>query len=109
MGPDTEEWVVYQLPKSVSHGQASRIRDPRKAWPAVQKFLAALTQSTLDPSVLLMCLQIEPLEVAAARIDEARRRFGPVTEQSRDLVWTLDETQLSSAIDFALDDDKFPR
>ena len=106
---DVEEWVVYHLPKSVSHGQASRIRDPRKAWPAVQKFLTALTQVTLDPRVLLMCLEIEPLEVAAARIDEARRRFGPETAQSPTLVWTLSETQLASAIDFALDDDKFPR
>jgi hypothetical protein len=109
MTADVEEWVVYHLPKSVSHGQASRIRDPRKAWPAVQKFLTALTQVTLDPRVLLMCLEIEPLEVAAARIDEARRRFGPETAQSPTLVWTLNETQLTSAIDFALDDDKFPR
>jgi hypothetical protein len=109
MSADAEEWVVYQLPKSVSHGQVSRIRDPRKAWPAVQKFMTSLTRATLNPRITLTCLQTEPREVAAARTDEARRCFGPETEQGRTSVWTLSEAQLTPAIDFALDDDKFPR
>jgi hypothetical protein len=109
MSTDAEEWVVYQLPKSVSHGQASRIRDPRKAWPAVQKFMTALTRSTLGPHVTLTCLRTEPREVAAARIEEARRCFGPETEHGQTSVWRLSAAQLTSAIDFALDDDKFPR
>jgi len=109
MSAAVEEWVTYHLPKSVSHGQASRIRDPRKAWPAIEEFLATLTQATLHPHIFLMCLPIQPPEVVAARIDEARRCFGPETAHGPNSMWTLDVSQLTSAIDFALDDDKFPR
>src|SRR5829696_9695562 len=110
MDADADEWVVYKLPKSSSHGQASRIRDPRKAWPVVQRFIATLTRATLGPRVTLTCLQGEPRDVTVAKIEEARRCFGAETGQSGGFPsWTLNEAQLPSAIQFALDGDKLPK
>jgi hypothetical protein len=115
MSVDATEWVVYEPPKSVAFGHQSRIRDARRAWPMVQQFMAALTRFTLGNRIALGCLKAEPQtsDVAATRIEQARRCFGPETEQ-RGLHrthpnWTLSESQLPSAIEFALDDDKFPK
>lgn len=109
MDADADEWVVYRLPKSSSHGQASSIRDPRKAWPLVQRFIAALTRATLGPRITLTCLQGEPRNVTVAKIEEARRCFGAEAGPSGGFPsWTLSEAQFPSAIQFALDDDKLP-
>jgi hypothetical protein len=110
MDADAAEWVVYRLPKPSSHGQASRIRDPRKAWPVVQRFIAALTRATLGPRVTLTCFQGEPRNVTVAKIEEALRCFGAEAGPSGGFPsWTLNEAQLPSAIQFVLDDDKLPK
>ena len=113
MSIDATEWVVYQPPKSVSFGHQPRIRDPRCSWPTVQQFMADLTRSMLGDRIVLTCLDAELQSsggVAASRVEEARRLFGPEDEQRGSYRthpnWTLTEAQLPSAIDFALDDDK---
>jgi hypothetical protein len=115
MSVDATEWVVYGPPKSVSFGHQSRIRDPRRAWPLTEQFIAALTRSTFGHRMTLTCLA-EPQtngDVAAARFQEARRRFGPETEQhghhKTHPNWILTESQLPLVIEYALDDDKFPK
>jgi hypothetical protein len=110
------EWVVYRPPKSVSFGHQSRIRDPRRAWPMVQQFMADLTRFTLGDRIELMCYGSGPqtnADVAAARTQEARRSFGPEVERQGTHQtfpsWRISEAQLASAVRFALDDDKFPK
>jgi hypothetical protein len=115
MSVDHPEWVLYHPPKSVSFGHQSRIRDPRRAWPTVQQFLATLTRSTFGHSRHLTCRDPALLNVADAtsRIDEARAIFGPEAEQRGPYrvhpTWSLSEAQIAAAIEFALDDDKFPK
>jgi hypothetical protein len=115
MKVDSGEWVVYQAPKSVSFGHQSRIRDPRRAWPAVEKFLNDLTLFTLDDRIELACHDAGPqtdAEVAATRHREAQRCFGPEVPQGSYRThprWKLDAIQLPAAIQFALDDDRFPK
>jgi hypothetical protein len=116
MSVDAAEWVVYQPPKSVSFGHQSRIRDPRRSWPMVQQFITDLTRSMLGDRIVLTCFDAELQSrggVAASRVEEARRVFGPEDEQRGSYRtypnWTLTEAHLSSAIEFALDDDKLPK
>jgi hypothetical protein len=115
MDVESGEWVVYHPPKSVSFGHQSRIRDPRRAWPVVQRFLTDLTQFALGERIELTCDNGPHVSegVAAARIQEAKRRFGPGVEQTDPYRlaphWKLEEADLPSAIEFALDDDKFPK
>jgi hypothetical protein len=40
MSVESGEWVVYHPPKSVSFGHQSRMRDPRRTWPTVERFMA---------------------------------------------------------------------
>jgi hypothetical protein len=115
---DTEpnEWVVYNPPKSVSFGHQSLPRDARRAWPMVGRFLTELTTSTLGPRIELTCYlpsaQTDAI-VAVARLEEARHRFGPEISNFGNHKmhprWQLAEAQLNSAIQFALEDDKFPK
>jgi hypothetical protein len=80
----------------------------------VERFLAELTTFTLGSRIELNCrgpgAQTDAA-VAAARLDEARRCFGPesASEMHRTLPhWTLGESQVTAAVRFALDDDSFP-
>jgi hypothetical protein len=108
------EWVVYHPPKSVSFGHQSRVRDPRRSWPMVERFLAELTTFTLGSRVVLTCHDPGPqtdTAAAAARLAEARRCFGP--ERASGMYrthphWTLSESQVTAAVRFALDDDSYP-
>jgi hypothetical protein len=114
MDAERDEWVVYHPPKSVAFGHQSRIRDPRRAWPTVERFLNELTQFIVGHHIGLTChdpsTHTDPT-VATARIDEARRCFGPEIPQGvhrTDPRWNLSESQIASAVQFALDDDRFP-
>jgi hypothetical protein len=116
MSVESGEWVVYHPPKSVSFGHQSRMRDPRRAWPTVERFMADLTLFTLGDRMELTCHDPSARtdgDVAAARIREARRCFGPeIPPQGRYKThprWKIGESQLESAIQFALDDDRFPK
>lgn len=115
MNVESGEWVVYHPPKSVSFGHQSRIRDPRRAWPVAQRFLTELTQFVLDERIELTCDSGPHAseEAAAARIQEAKHRFGPEVEQTGPYRfaprWNVQQADLPSAIEFALDDDKFPK
>lgn len=112
--PDTiEEWVVYQPPKSVSFGHTSTPRDPRKAWPIVEEFLGGLEKVELGHNVELACDEggkWTDIAVAERRISEARRLLGvPVNPKDTHPRWKISSTQVQSAIQFALDDDKYPK
>ena len=116
MSIEPREWVVYEPPKSVSFGHQSRIRDPRLAWPPVDRFMADLTQHTLGSHIELTChgpsLRTGS-EVASARLQEARRCFGPeIGDRAIHRThprWRICESQLTLAIQFALNDDRFPK
>lgn len=112
MYPELYEWVLYQPPKSVSFGHQSRIRNARHAWAKTEEFLAGLTKHSFGHRMELTChgpdTWTDPA-LAMLRIREARALFGQETNPSdAHLRWTISEPQLSSAIQFALDDDKFP-
>jgi hypothetical protein len=113
MNTETGEWVIYHPPKSVSFGHQSRTRDPRRAWPIVEQFMAASTQFTLGNHIELICLWPETLvdsEAAMARIQEARQLFGAeVNSPGTHPRWIINESQIASAIQFALDNYNFPR
>ncbi|WP_194476350.1 hypothetical protein [Bradyrhizobium sp. CCBAU 53338] len=115
MSAGHSEWVVYRAPKSVSFGHQSRLRDPRRAWPSVQRFLAELTRSTFGHYIQLTCHEPGLLNLAGAtsRVEEARGIFGAEAQQNGPYrthpSWSLSEAQVPAAIDFALDDDKFPK
>ena len=80
----------------------------------VERFLAELTTFTLGSRIELTChgagAQTDTA-VAAARLDEARRCFGPESASEFHRThphWTLSESQVTAAVQFALDDDSFP-
>src|SRR5690242_13984885 len=110
MSSASTEWVVYQAPKSVGFGHQSRVRDPRRAWPLVQRFLAELTRSTFNHH---MELALWNSDGGTWRVEEARRILGPEAEDRGPKAvrptWPLSEAQLPATIEFALDDDKFPK
>jgi hypothetical protein len=115
MDDESREWVAYIPPKSTAHGHQSRIRDPRRAWPTVERFLVELTTFTLGPRAKLIChgpSAHTDAAVTAARLEEARRCFGPEDASEAvgriDRRWTLNASQVAAALQFALDDDKFP-
>lgn len=113
MDSGAAEWVSYHPPKSVSFGHQPRLRDPRKAWAAIGKFLEELTSFELLPRIELTCYGpdrgLSPA-VAMARISEARKLFGPEEDRSRtNPLWKIPQAQLPAAIAFALDNDKFPK
>jgi hypothetical protein len=111
-----DEWVVYSPPKSVSFGHQTRLRDPRRAWPAVEAFLRDCTRATLHPRIALTChgpSRWTDEAVAAARLADARQRFGPEPASTYihpgPPTWTFAEADLPAALAFAFDEDKFPR
>jgi hypothetical protein len=113
---DSNEWVVYSPPKSTGFGHAARIRNARKSWPFIQKFLRDWTHFELGNRISLMVHSAEGLvargtdhHVALERLKEARRLFGQETSAPGVFPgWDLSEKQLGEAIEFALDDDKYP-
>jgi hypothetical protein len=113
----TQEWVVYKPPKSVSFGHQSTPRDPRKAWPQLQRFLAEVSALEVGHQLSLTCHSPNPrteAAVAERRIEAARRLFGPEREPERDFPnifphWQLSDEQMATAVRFALDDDQFPK
>jgi hypothetical protein len=107
------EWVHYHPPKSVSFGHQPRLRDPRKAWAAVQRFLRELTAFELLPRIELTCYgpgrDISPA-TAMERIRQARNLFGPEEDRTRaDPRWKISDDKIDAAVAFALDNDKFPK
>jgi hypothetical protein len=118
MNTDQSEWVVYHPPKSVSFGHVTNIRDPRRAWPRVQSFLNDYVQiEQSSPSARTMpTLQFDPSSctdpaIAAARLDEAMRRFGDPKPQERSVgakSWAIDPSSFDAAVDFAMGDEAFP-
>ncbi len=113
MDSGATEWVTYHPPKSVSFGHQPRLRDPRKAWPAVGKFLEELTRFELLPRAELTCYGpdrgISPA-FAMDRIREARKLFGAEEDRTHaNPQWKIAEPNLKAAIAFALDNDKFAR
>ncbi len=110
---EPEEWVLYRAPKSVAFGHQSKPRDARRAWPMIQRFLAELTQFSMAPGIQLSC---ESPNVGRAdlpnvlRADEARQLFGPEIDYPDVFPhWKIEPSQLESALQFVLDDDKFPK
>jgi hypothetical protein len=108
-----QEWVTYQPPKSVSFGHQSTPRDPRNAWSQLQQFLAAVSELEIGHlTTLICCFASEQTDscVAECRIEAARKLFGPERDVPKVFpYWELSEAQLATAIDFALDDDQFPK
>jgi hypothetical protein len=108
-----EEWLVYNPPKSVSFGHTSTPRDPRKAWPIVEKFLGSLANVELGHSVELTCHEggkWTDIAIAERRIEEAKSLFGAASNpQDAYPRWSISSEQVSSAVRFALDDDRYPK
>ena len=106
------EWVVYDPPKSVSFGHQARVKDARRAWKLTEEFLNQQADFALGHHLDLT--YYEPTQeadapVASARLAAARAVLGPETSaQPNCLRWKIQPDQLSAAIDFALDDEKFP-
>ena len=116
MYDEAAEWLIYQPPKSVSFGHQSRPRNARKAWSLTKSFLEEFTHYELGHHRDLTCLALgesdEPIDqtIMQNRIQVARSLFGPETGHPRyQPSWNLTETLVESAIEFALDDDKFPK
>jgi hypothetical protein len=112
---DSKEWVVYMPPKSTGFGHTSRIRDARKSWPFVQKFLRDWTHFELGKRISLTIRSAEGLaaqgadhHVASERLAEARGLFGQQTSAPGVFPgWSIAEKQLDEAIEFALNDDRY--
>lgn len=106
------EWVVYDPPKSVSFGHQARVKDARRAWKLTEEFLNQQADFALGHHLDLT--YYEPTQeadasVASARLAAARAVLGPETSaQPNCLRWKIQPDQLPAAIDFALDDEKFP-
>lgn len=112
MYDESIEWLIYHPPKSVSFGHQSRIRDARKAWPATKAFLDAFTCYEIGHHRSLTCLIADELldpTVLQQHAETARRLFGPETRAPDSRHWDLPKMLLGSAIELALDDDKFPK
>jgi len=107
------EWVVYQPPKSADFGHHSLPRDPRHAWPKVKSFISDFAESEPVENVSLTCFGPDywvDRDIATARANEAQQLFGDETDPSGPhRHWFIAESQLERAVEFALDDDKFPK
>jgi hypothetical protein len=110
---NSDEWVIYSPPKSVAFGHQARVRDARRAWMLTDDFLKLHTNFALNHNVSLMCcLPTEHIDasVASARIAEARTLLGPeIPDEASNPCWDIQPHQLADAIDFSLDDKKFPK
>jgi hypothetical protein len=114
--PDRDESVVYDPPKSVAFGHQSRIRNARVAWSGTLAFLNEYTRYRIQPYISLDCDGVNDTtseEVSSERMGAARGLFGPEKNPStvarHTRMWELDLKQLPAAIEFALDDDKWPK
>ncbi|MBB3219429.1 hypothetical protein [Pseudoduganella umbonata] len=107
------EAVFYQLPKSVSFHQAVKGR-PREAFGRIREMLASMAVSVqLGHSI---ALNVDPpsewtdAAVAAACLDEARRRFGLERNPGESgKSWQLGIECFEDAVEFALSDERWPR
>jgi hypothetical protein len=108
-----DEWVIYSPPKSVAFGHQARVRDTRKAWTLTHDFLKQQTNFALNHNVRLMCcLPTEHIDayVVSARIAAARALLGPeMSDEASNPHWDIQSHQLADAINFSLDDEKFPK
>ena len=113
MYDESAEWLIYHPPKSVGFGHQSRVRNARKAWGLTKAFLEEFTYAEFGHICTLMCIDLdESLDQAIMqdRVKAARELFGPETSSlKQSFSWELSEKSLESAIEFALEDDKFPR
>ena len=117
MYPDkSDERVVYAPPKSVAFGHQARIRDARVAWTKALTFLSEFTLYRLQPYISLDCDGVNDSTseaVSSERLATARGLFGPEKNPStvpmHTRSWELQPEQLPAAIEFALDDDKWPK
>ena len=107
------EWVVYEPPKSTGFGHQSKLRNPRKAWPVVAEFLASCAELEFGHRAALICYSTNPeteCAVSKARIEEARQLFGtengPISQHPS---WPVSESKLEPFVQFALDNDRFPK
>jgi hypothetical protein len=111
-GDFQEERLCYQPPKSAAYGHASRLRNPRVGWPFTVEFLEKFTiHYDYIAGIRLSCSKpgkYTDETVAINRIQAAEKIFGPVTNAFFP-EWKLTLDQLPLAIEFALDDDKWPR
>jgi hypothetical protein len=113
---DSNEWVVYSPPKSTAFGHVARVRNARKSWPLVQKFLSDWTRFESGNRISLVVRRAPSgaigrvdEHVASERLKDARNLFGQETSAPGVFPgWSLTEEQLPKAIEFALDDDKYP-
>jgi hypothetical protein len=106
-------WVVYSPPKSAAFGHGSRARDPRRAWKALERFLAEHTHAELHPPLKVTVFgpsQWTDHAIATATRNEGVERFGPVTSISGDFYnWELPAAHLSEALEFAFADEDRPK
>lgn len=105
--------IAYHLPKSASHGHGPRARDNRKAWSAIQDFLAAHTISELRSPLKLMswgASQWTDSALVEAVRAEATEMFGAPTSISGEFFnWELPVARLPDALEFALADATRPK
>lgn len=105
--------IAYHPPKSASHGHGPRARSTRKAWGAIQEFLAAHTISEPRSPLRLMSWGAtqwtDPALVEAVRT-EATEIFGAPTSLSGEFCnWELPVARLAEALEFAFADDARPK
>ncbi|MFO1415154.1 MAG: hypothetical protein U1F10_14865 [Burkholderiales bacterium] len=105
--------IEYAPPKSASFGHAALPRDPRRAWPAIRRFLAGHTinceLSGAPELAITIVSDACDRDGMLAAWAEATDRFGAPTATSGDSRrWTLPPAQLDAAVAFALEDDRRP-
>src|ERR1700730_16440440 len=105
--------IVYSPPKAMAHGHATRHRNPRRAWEAIQGFLARHTiNSELSDCVSLEVTwydQWNDREVTTATQAEAAAQFGPPRVSGGCHKWALPVDHLNEALEFAFADDRRPK
>ena len=112
---ETKERLAYEPPKSVSFGHQARTRNTRLAWAATAQFVNQRALFRLGPGITLDCYVLYDREDASTgkgRQEQARQLFGPehASRSSAHIKhWVLAPDQLPAAIEFALDDDKWPK
>lgn len=112
---DWNERVIYIPPKSSAFGHQAKRRDARLAWEATTHFLSDCALFRLGPGITLNCYELtggKDPNAAHGRQAEARHIFGPEdANRSSTHVrhWPLAAHQLTAGIEFALDDDQWPK
>jgi len=105
--------IAYHPPKSASYGHGPRARTTRKAWSAIQEFLAAHTISELRAPLKLMswgASQWTNSALVEAVRAEATEIFGAPTSISGEFFnLELPIERLLEALEFAFADDTRPK